>query len=51
MTADFGKDNLEYTRKKGEEDLDALRASYKILKDLEDSGKYRKVNLSHGQIQ
>ena len=41
MTADFGAENLEYTRKKGEEDLDALRASYKILKDLEDSGKIK----------
>ena len=39
MTADFGIKDLEYTKKKGEHDLEALEASYKILKDLENSGK------------
>jgi hypothetical protein len=40
MTADFGLNDLVYTKNKGEEDLEALEASYKVLKDLESSGKY-----------
>ena len=39
MTADFGLKDLEYTKKKGEDDLEALNASYKILQDLENSGE------------
>ena len=46
MNADFGKEELEYSKKKGEDDLEQLEESWNILNKLEHETEDETVRLS-----